>query len=271
MSEKDTVTYIKQLVEKYYIKQDRQTITNCTRNRYQKYKHNLTMKHVKYLIVVTGVLIFGACQPGVVFNEAQPANVPSLSEIPDAYRGIFWCPVDSASLFIDEKTFIKRKELLVKLTRAEVDSSADMYLNNGRLFVTEWEADFPAEEKGDTIISKLVIRDTIFALGPTQVLKSFKGHLVLSAKLDEGAWTVSVASQTDKGVLKIARADLPENLEALDSIVPIRSLSKNNGRDTQILIRPTKEQFEKILQEGVLFQGSCSEFERIVPLQHWEY
>ncbi|MFD0797333.1 hypothetical protein ACFQZJ_07670 [Maribacter chungangensis] len=229
------------------------------------------MKYVKCLIFVTGVVIFDSCQPAVVFNEAQPVNVESLSEIPDAYRGIFWCPADSASLFIDDKAFIKRKELLVKLTKAEVDSSNDLYLSNGRLFITEWEADFPAEEKGDTIVSQLIIRDTIFALGPKQVLKDFKGHLVLSTKLDEGAWAVSVASQTGKGILKIARADLPENLEALDSIVPINSVSKINDRETQILIRPTKEQFERILQKGVLFQGSCTEFERILPIPHWEY
>lgn len=229
------------------------------------------MKYLKHFFGVAVLLILGSCQPTVVFGEAQPASVKSLSDIPEAYRGIFWCPVDSASLFIDDRTFIKRKELLLKLTKAEVDSSGDMYLNNGRLFITDWEADFPAEEKGDSIISKLVIRDTVFAIGKRQVLKNFRGHLVLSAKLDEGAWAVSVVSQTGKGLLTIAQAELPENLESLDSIVPIRNMSKINERETQVLIQPTKEQFEKILEEGVLFKSNCSEFEQIFPMQHWEY
>jgi len=226
---------------------------------------------MKYPLTIMGFVFFSACQPGVIFGEAQPADTKALSEIPDNYRGTYWCKVDSASLFVDDKAFVKRKEFLVKLTRAEVDSSSDLNLNNGRLFVKEWGIDFPAEEKGDTIISKFVVRDTIFAIGPTQVLKGFKGHLVLSAKLDKDAWTVSVASQTGNGILSIARADLPENLALLDSIVPVKSLSKIKDRETQVLITPTKGQFERILQQGVLFQGSCSEFERIIPIQHWQY
>ena len=80
-------------------------------------------------------------------------------------------------------------------------------------------------------------------------------------------WGVVVASQNGEGILSLARADLPENLSALDSIVPVKTLAKKDGKETQILLAPTKAEFDKILQQRLLFDGTCTEFERITPLR----
>jgi hypothetical protein len=207
----------------------------------------------------------------VVFGEPQPANTKPLSIIPSEYHGIYWCKVDSASLFVDSQTFIKRKEFLIKMTRSEIDSNNNLELRNGRLFVKDWETDFPADEKGDTIISKVIMRDTIFSIGEQQILKPFKGHLIMNIKLDERVWAVLVASHKGGGLLSLARAEIPENLVQLDSITPIRILSEPQEEGTQIYISPTAEQFGRILDRGLLFNSSCSEFERIIPLEEHLY
>ncbi len=229
------------------------------------------MKYVLHTLTLLGLALFFSCQPPVVFGEPQPADIESLSVIPRGYQGIYWCKVDSVTLYVDEKAFIKRKELLVKLTRAEIDSSSDLELRNGRLFVREWETDFPTEEKGDTIISKLVIRDTLFAIRDEQLLKPYKGHLILNTKLDENAWAVLVASHKGAGLLSLSRAEVPENLMQLDSITPVKITSKNSDRGTQIYITPTADQFGRILEKGLLFSTSCSEFERIIPMKEHIY
>ena len=219
--------------------------------------------------VFLGILI--SCQPPVVFGEPQPSDVQPLSEIPREYQGIYWCKVDSALLFIDDRTFIKRKEFLIKLTKAEIDSSYDLELQNGRLYVNDWGSSFPTEEKGDTIISKVIMLDTIFSIGKEQILKPFKGHLIMNTKLDERAWAVLVASHKGGGLLSLARAEIPENLVQLDSITPVRILSEPQEEGTQIYITPTAEQFGRILDRGLLFYASCSEFERIIPLEEHFY
>jgi hypothetical protein len=229
------------------------------------------MKYRLYTLAVLGLVLFFSCQPPVVFGEPQPAGLKSLSVIPRSYQGIYWCNVDSATLYVDEKAFIKRKELQVSLTRAEIDSSADLELRNGRLFVSEWETDFPAEEKGDTIVSKVVIRDTLFSIGDEQILKPYKGHLILNSKLNENAWAVLVASHKGAGLLSLSRAEVPENLTQLDSITPVKITSKNSERGTQIHITPTADQFGRILEKGLLFNTSCSEFERIIPMEEHIY
>lgn len=225
------------------------------------------MGFFKIAYVTTLAIAIGACQPPVVFGEPQPVDTPALSTIPDSYRGAYWCTVDSASLFVDDKAFIKRKELLVRLTHEEIEADSDLELQNGKLYVNSWGQSFPLEKKGDTIISTITLRDTIFVIRQEQILKPFKGHLILNTKLDENAWSVLVVSHKGKGLLSIARADLPENLSALDSIVPVKTLAKSSDKETQILIKPTKEQFEKILQQRLLFDGTCTDFERILPLR----
>ena len=221
------------------------------------------------IVLFLGILI--SCQPPVVFGEPQPANTKPLSIIPSEYHGIYWCKVDSASLFVDSQTFIKRKEFLIKMTRSEIDSNNNLELRNGRLFVKDWETDFPADEKGDTIISKVIMRDTIFSIGEQQILKPFKGHLIMNIKLDERVWAVLVASHKGGGLLSLARAEIPENLVQLDSITPVRILSEPQEERTQIYITPTAEQFGRIIVRGLLFDASCSEFERIIPLEEYFY
>jgi hypothetical protein len=48
-------------------------------------------------------------------------------------------------------------------------------------------------------------------------------------------------------------------------------LSERDEEGTQIYITPTAEQFGRILDRGLLFDSSCSEFERIIPLQEHIY
>lgn len=229
------------------------------------------MKHLKRTLIAFGVGLLFACQPSVIFGEPQPADTEPLSEIPRDYQGIYWCKVDSVSMFVDDHAFIKRKEFMIKLTKAEIDSSNDLELRNGRLFVSDWETDFPADEKGDTVISKIVIRDTIFSIRDEQILKPYKGHLIMNTKLEDNAWAVLVASHKGAGLLSLARAEIPENLEQLDSITALKKLTESNDFQKQIYITPTAKQFGYILERGVLFDTSCSEFERIIPLEEHIY
>jgi hypothetical protein len=229
------------------------------------------MKYFKFVLFSIGIVVFTSCQPPVVFGEAQPVGIKPLTEIPSDYQGIYWCKVDSVSLFVDDKTFIKRKEFLIKMTRSEIDSNNNLELVNGRLFVKDLEIDFPADEIGDTIISSLILRDTIFAIRPQQVLKPYKGHLVINTKLNENTWSVLLVSHKSAGTISLARAEIPENFAQLDSITTLKTLTKLDGKETQIYLTPTAEQFGRILDQGLLFGSSCSQFEPIIPFNEHIY
>ncbi len=224
------------------------------------------MKYYKVVCVFFLAISICSCQPPVVFGEPQPVDVQRISSIPESYMGTFWCSTDSISLFIDNKAFIKAKELLVHLTKEEIESDPNLELQNGKLYVHSWKQSFPIDNKGDTIISSIILRDTLFVISSEQILKPFKGHLILNTKLDENTWSVMVVSHKSKGVLSLARATLPESLSRLDSVTPLETLKDNNDKETQILLSPTKDEFNRILQNRLIFDASCMEFEQIFPL-----
>ena len=226
---------------------------------------------IRILETVIVVLLLASCQPAVVFGEPQPVDVKPLSRIPNNFIGIYWCKVDSASLYVDDGAIVRRKEFLIKTTKEEIAADPELELVNGQLYVKDWEGYFPLTEKGDTLISQIIIRDTIFAINDTQILKPFKGHLVLNLKLSEDAWEVLVVSQRRGELLSIARADIPDNLAQLDSITTVSVLKGTDSIRTQIYLKPTAKEFERIYDEGLLFDGSCTEYERIFPLKEVIY
>lgn len=225
------------------------------------------MKYYKVICVFFLAISIYSCQPPVVFGEPQPVDVQRIYSIPESYIGTYWCKTDSVSLFIDTKALVKSKELLVRLTKEEIESDPNLELQNGMLYVQSWKQSFPIDNRGDTIISSIILRDTLFVIGSEQILKPFKGHLVLNTKLDENIWSVTVVSRKGKGVLSLARATLPESLSSLDSITPLETLNDKNDKVTQILLRPTKDEFDRILQNRLVFDASCMEFEQIFPLK----
>jgi hypothetical protein len=225
-------------------------------------------------ITILSCLLLGvlnSCQPPVVFGEAQPVGTESISSIPESYMGIYWCKTDSVSLFIDNKAFIKSKDFLVSMTIEEIEDDPDLELQKGKIYVRSLGQSFPIQNKGDTIISTIIIKDTLFVIGPEQILKPFKGHLILNTKLDENAWGVMLVSHEGEGILSLAYAELPENLSVLDSITPVKTLAKKDNIETQILIRPTRDEFERILKNRILFDASYYEFEQTFPLKTYGF
>lgn len=217
--------------------------------------------------VIFVIMILGSCQPSVVFGDPQPVTVDPLTNIPDIYRGIYWCNVDSASLFIDDKAFVRRKEFLIKTTLQEIETDPDLDLVNDQLYVNDWEGFFPVTEKGDTITSQIILRDTIFAISDKQLVKTFRGHLVLNFKLNNDSWEVLVVSQNRNGLLTISKATIPEDLAKLDSITTINFLKDSERTQTQIYLKPTAKEFARIYDDGLLFSKSCTYYERIFPLK----
>lgn len=224
------------------------------------------MNNFKMILSCLFLGVLNSCEPPVVFVEPQPVDTESISSVPESYMGTYWCKTDSVSLYIDDKAFVKIKELLVSMTAEEIDADPDLELQDGKIYVRGWEQSFPLENKGDTIISTIIIKDTLFIIGPEQVLKPFKGHLILNTKLEENAWGVLVVSHKGEGILSLEHAELPENLSVLDSITPVETLAKKDDIETQILIRPTKDEFDRILKNRILFDASCNEFVRTFPL-----
>lgn len=225
------------------------------------------MKIYSYIMGIVISLTLFNCQSPVLFTEPQPADEAELSSIPEEYRGIYWCDTDSITMIISERDILKQMLFETKLAIADIDSTSSLSFENDILYSEELNGTFPARREGDTIISQISITDTLFSRSTGAVLKFYRGHLVLNQPLENSLWDVSLLSLKHNDLLSMTQADIPENLEELEEITRVKKYaSDEDEKPIQIKMTPTKAEFDEILSQGLLFQGSCQEFKRIFPL-----
>lgn len=225
------------------------------------------MKIFTNFILILIALFFLNCESPVVFSSPQPVDEPELLSVPQEYRGIYWCEVDSIVLYIEEKIIYKEKKLESKFSVSEIDTSSSLLFKENLLYSEELKEWFPATQENNTIIATITLKDTLFMKQKGQVLKSFKGHLILNEQVEKDLWEVMVFSLKHQDVLSIAMANIPDNLEELEQITPIEKLKTDENKNpVQIKIAPSQAEFDQILSKGLLFNNACYEFKRIFPI-----
>ena len=225
------------------------------------------MKFFNQSIVAVLLMLIIGCQSPVLFTEPQPKGESELSMIPTEYQGIYWCEIDSIALIVDEKLIIKQKEYESVIPIDEMGLNPTLTFQNHRLFSNEMNQSFPAKIVGDNIVSRITIRDTLYSKTTGQILKFYKGHLILNNPLDNIVWDVAIMSLKQHDVLSFSRANMPDNLEELEQITPVTEFRKGNSENIfQIKITPTKGEFDQILKQKLVFDGACIEFKRIFPI-----
>lgn len=225
------------------------------------------MKYYNFIAVAICMSLFWFCEPPVVFSEPQPKGIEGLKLIPEHFQGTYWCDNDSVSMRIDNNLIYKSKMFDVTLTQQEINDIEDVRLENGRLFLKDANESFPTIEKNGTIYSTIHLRDTLFSNQMSEhVLKYFKGHLVLNNQINDTLWDVKIISLKPEGSLSISKVNYPDNLKELETVTTVTIL-ENRDRE-QILVSPTKAEFDQILDKELIFTGNCQEFKPVVSLPH---
>lgn len=220
-------------------------------------------KLIASVIVLFWILI--ACEPPVVFTGPQPMDVAVENKIPEAYRGIFWCGTDSITLMINDKEIYKRKDLRTAISRQEIDANTELALSGNQLYIKGLDEYFPATIRNDTVYSSLLIKDTILDMdNPLHVLKYHKGHLVINNRLKDSFWEVKLITLQPDGKLILSKVNYPENLAVLDSVTEV---TRTDGTmREQVVVSPSKAEFNHILDKKLIFDGACQEFVPIVSV-----
>ncbi|WP_020537787.1 hypothetical protein [Lewinella cohaerens] len=212
------------------------------------------------LLLLLGVF---SCEPPVVFTEAQPDVVPSSTHFQKTYQGIYLCTGDSATVRIGEKTIIKERHIQFESTLDEIKETKGIYIDGEYLYIEELDLPVPIEYlDGEIVTGSFFIADTLFQIGPEQVLKYYKGHQVLNRKLENKHWETSILSKDKEGNLTLWTTQLPEDLEQLKAITPVEDVS--TPEHTRYLISPNIAEFRKLLDSKLIFEV-CDYFERMDP------
>jgi hypothetical protein len=206
-----------------------------------------------------------SCEPPIVFSEPQPPGAGELQQFPEAIQGQYVCLSDTSLFVVNKHLIFQEKTYMFELTRSEIAQDSGLLLSGEALFFTDDPDYGPAriEELNDSLLSATwVVRDTFFAIGPTGILKKFRGHLILNTKLDEQKWGVWVLDRDRNGVITLSETALPEDLEVLEAITPVEDITVEGGR-TQYRIAPSRSAFRKLLKKETAVFEHCETFEPV--------
>lgn len=212
-----------------------------------------------YLLLAVIILASFSCEPEVVFGEPQPQGLKNKSKINKAYRGTFYCEGDETVVSIDKKRIVKSKDFAIGIPMEDINLNDELLFKNNELIVVPLNQSFPAFFRNDSVFSEVQLRDTLFNISEENIIKDYKGHLVLNHKLESGNWEVIILSVNEYRDIRILEAFQPDDLQALKAITPVEEIPIAN--DIQIKISPDYEEFERIISDGLLFV-TCEYFYR---------
>ena len=223
------------------------------------------MNTFKYIVLgICSLFLLSTCEePPVVFTSPQPHGGTDNPYISPVYRGSFICQSDSAVVKSTATTIYKEKNYSAVVSEEELKMMKDVRMDADSIYVEGWLEAIPYERVGDSIHASVFLRDTIFHLGENQRVRYFRGHQVISKKLDDLKWEVIVFSLDDELDLRMFRAIMPEELEALKEITPVKDISTQDKE--QLLISPTVMEFQQLLDHKLIFE-ECDYFKRTRPV-----
>ncbi len=217
------------------------------------------MKKLIALILISTSFLISCEEPAVVFGGPQPKGLSPINAIDMIYRGTFICESDSSLVHVHGRTIFKEKAFQFSLTPEEIESTDGLDLLGDQLILSDWPEPLPAEITDSLVYSSILLRDTLFHMGAEQVLKAYKGHMILNKKINDEKWEVMILSLDYDRDLRLSRAELPDDFDRLNMLTPIKDISTEDK--VQYLIAPTVMEFDEILKRNLIFQ-ECDMFTR---------
>jgi len=219
------------------------------------------MKKLSFFLLILPLLSIICCESPILFTDSQPKDVKSRSAFESAYEGVYFCESDSSQVRIESGILFKEKTFSDRLTLAEIDSMPDLVWEGDQLYAPVFDQYLEILYRDEKeVFVNLTLRDTFFSVGPTQVLKYYKGYQILNRRLPNKNWDVSVLGQDLEGNITFFITKIPEDLEALEAITPVKDISTEDQQ--KFLLSPTKMEFKKLLKSKLIFE-ECDHFTRL--------
>jgi hypothetical protein len=185
-------------------------------------------------------LITGCSGPAVTFEEPQPTGIKEQSGFSRHIKGTYLNISDSSVLTITDRCVFSDYDSELRIARSTVENSSDFKTLEDTLVFLPSNSRAKMVISGDSIFSRIHLRDTLFLISETNVLKKFKGHYFMNTFYGSEAWGVQKLSFSN-GRLTIGDINLKDDLADLKEITETAS-------DT-LRFDPTRRQFRKFIRK----------------------
>ena len=211
-------------------------------------------------LIVMLFVLHGCMEPAIVFKAPQPEGAKVERFISPIYRGTYFCMSDSSIVYVKPKSVHKERAYSFEVPLAELDTIKEAELIGDILHLQGFEEPIPVDIIQDTVYAEVLLQDTLFEVGPTNILKSFNGHQILNKRMDQDKWEVLILSLDDQLNLWLSAVVLPEDIADLEAITPVEDISRED--QVQFRIAPSAIEFGEILEQRLIFV-ECDMFTRI--------
>lgn len=199
------------------------------------------MKSLKFFLILTLSVHLLSCEPPVTFTEPQPANTKNLNKFPNRIRGNYLSLADNSILCIDRNSIQRIYDYDYKIHPNELDSNST--LKGDTIIDPVTFEKTIIKRDGDSLITHVHYRDTLFLLSNDNILKKYKGYFFINLRYTDGNWEVKKI-RLHKGQLTISSISTEIDLKNLEAIT-------ESPQDTvpPYTFTPTKKQFKKFVQQ----------------------
>lgn len=213
------------------------------------------IKKLCILILIISIALT-SCVPELNFEEAQPTEKKNESKFKNKFQGTYLCIEDSSLLTIDKEKIVQHWDIETKITKTQIDSTSELELKDGLLYVQNNEVPLQINFLGDTALVSYKFEETIFNISDEQLLRYFKGIYFLNYKKTENSWNVKTLSFNKDGVLSINKIYLEDNeVERIKSMTNVEEITNNKGEVVDYKVRPTKKEMKEILKSNLFKEG----------------
>lgn len=197
------------------------------------------------------VLLLNSCKQrevsAILFDKPQPEGVRNLSAFPKIFQGVY-IDKDSSFLKITQDYLISEDFYLMQIHESELDSmEGEIIYENGKIIYPSLQDTFVAIKVKDSICWKEAVIDTIFSISADNMVRRYKGYLVLNNKYDS-SYVVSLL-KLEKRKLSLIRIDSKEDFVNLKPI-EVTTVTRDSVVEDTVSMRfhLTKNEFKGLVK-----------------------
>lgn len=199
------------------------------------------MQKQMFFSLSMAALFMFACEPPVVFDKPQPADVAAIGGFPKRIQGKYVSSTDSSFLQITGSSLIRIYDFYQKIHVTQLDSNQqiigdtlfDLKTNRGQLIQFE----------GDSIVEHINETDTIFTIDKLNILKKFKGYYFANINAAPNTWQVKEL-EFSHGKLIFSSINKKGDLEQL------KQITESSSDTMPYVFSPTRNEFKKFIRNN---------------------
>lgn len=195
-------------------------------------------KQMFFSLTMAAIFLF-ACQPPIVFDKPQPADVAALGGFPARMQGKYLSMEDSTFMEVTAQSMIRTYDFYQKIHISQLGSNQqliddtlfDLKTNEGKLIQIE----------GDSIVEHIKEADTLFTIDELNILKKFKGYYFVNIYAPPDTWQVKK--------LEISKRQLTlNNISPKEDLKQLKAITGTIQDTVPYIFSPTRQQFRKFVR-----------------------